>query len=54
MDSDFDHHIDHMTLQLTFKPPQGYVLNNFNLFLEFDAKLTVSTYFPSHISAYSI
>lgn len=33
-----------MTLQLTFKPPQGYVLNNFNLFLEFDAKLIVSTY----------
>lgn len=33
-----------MTLQLTFKPPQGYVLNNFNLFLEFDAKLIVSVY----------
>lgn len=41
-DSDFDHRIDHMTLQLTFKPPQGYVLNNFNLFLEFYAKLNVS------------
>lgn len=41
-DSDFDHRTDHMTLQLTFKPPQGYQLNNFNLFLEFYAKLNVS------------
>lgn len=32
-----------MTLQLTFKPPQGYLLNNFNLYLEFYAKLNVST-----------
>lgn len=31
-----------MTLQLTFKPPQGYSLTNFNLFLEFFAKFDVS------------
>ncbi|XP_031623184.1 transmembrane protein 231 isoform X2 [Contarinia nasturtii] len=37
-DSDFDYRSDQMTLQLTFNPPKGYVLDNFNLYLEFDAK----------------
>lgn len=41
-DVDFDHKTDQMNFQLTFKPPIGYALNNFNLFLELDAQLRVS------------
>lgn len=43
MDLNFDQIVDRMNFQFVFRPPQRHSLKHFDLYLEFDSRMTVSS-----------